>query len=187
MASMSFSMPKSAVDQLKGFISLCKSRPEIIHNEELAFFRDYLLSMGATLPPKPEGGAAPDAAKKPDSKPAPEPAKEEPAEMEVEESDESDVELDMEGVIGKMSRHAMAWHGFMSRVALHTVIVTLNIYVLGDPNPDINQEMGDPNKKELTEQEMESFDEKRSEAMQTFSEVIPSAYCIMIMYVFIYT
>ena len=103
-------MPKSAVDQLKGFISLCKSRPEIIHNEELAFFRDYLLSMGATLPPKPEGGAAPDAAKKPDSKPAPEPAKEEPAEMEVEESDESDVELDMEGVIGKLSRHG-AWHG----------------------------------------------------------------------------
>ena len=109
MASMSFSMPKSAVDQLKGFISLCKSRPEIIHNEELAFFRDYLLSMGATLPPKPEGGAAPDAGKKPDSKPAPEPAKEEPAEMEVEESDESDVELDMEGVIGKISRHGMAW------------------------------------------------------------------------------
>ena len=61
---------------------------------------------------------------------------------------------------------------------LHTVIV------LGDPNPDINQEMGDPNKKELTEQEMESFDEKRSEAMQTFSEVIPSAYCIM--YIFHY-
>ena len=162
-------MPKSAVDQLKGFISLCKSRPEIIHNEELAFFRDYLLSMGATLPPKPEGGAAPDAAKKPDSKPAPEPAKEEPAEMEVEESDESDVELDMEGVIGKM--HC-------------TLSFTLNIYVLGDPNPDINQEMGDPNKKELTEQEMESFDEKRSEAMQTFSEVIPSAYCIM--YIFHY-
>ena len=140
MASMSFSMPKSAVDQLKGFISLCKSRPEIIHNEELAFFRDYLLSMGATLPPKPEGGAAPDAGKKPDSKPAPEPAKEEPAEMEVEESDESDVELDMEGVIG-------------------------------DPNPNIDQEMGDPNKKELTEQEMETFDDKRSQAMQTFSEV----------------
>ena len=54
MASMSFSMPKSAVDQLKGFISLCKSKPEIIHNEELQFFRDYLTSMGATLPPKPE-------------------------------------------------------------------------------------------------------------------------------------
>ena len=62
--------------------------------------------------------------------------------------------------------------------------LTSNIYVLGDPNPDINQEMGDPNKKELTEQEMESFDEKRSEAMQTFSEVIPSAYCKM--YIFHY-
>ena len=98
MASMSFSLPKSAVDQLKGFISLCKSKPEIIHNEELQFFRDYLISMGATLPPKPEEDAsAPAGDKKPESKP--EPAKEEPAEMEV-ESEESDVELDMEGVIG---------------------------------------------------------------------------------------
>ena len=31
--------------------------------------------------------------------------------------------------------------------------------------------MGDPNKKEMTDQEMENFDEKRSEAMQAFSEV----------------
>ena len=72
----------------------------------------------------------------------------------------------------------MAWH------CMGLCQLTSNIYVLGDPNPDINQEMGDPNKKELTEQEMESFDEKRSEAMQTFSEVIPSAYCIM--YIFHY-
>merc|ERR1719468_368918 len=42
--------------------------------------------------------------------------------------------------------------------------------VIGDPNPNIDQEMGDPNKKELTEQEMEAFDDKRSQAMQTFSE-----------------
>ena len=32
--------------------------------------------------------------------------------------------------------------------------------------------MGDKNKKEMTDQEMESFDEKRIEAMQAFSEVI---------------
>ena len=31
--------------------------------------------------------------------------------------------------------------------------------------------MGDPNKKELSEEEMDSFDEKRSEAMQAYSEV----------------
>ena len=42
----------------------------------------------------------------------------------------------------------------------------------GDPNPDETHEMGDSTKKEMTDQEMESFDEKRSEAMQAFSEVI---------------
>ena len=31
--------------------------------------------------------------------------------------------------------------------------------------------MGDSTKKEMTDQEMENFDEKRSEAMQAFSEV----------------
>ena len=140
MASMSFQLPKSAVDQLKGFISLCKSKPEIIHNEELTFFREYLLSMGANLPPKPEGETAGGEKKQQETPtPTPEAAKEEPAEMEV-ESEESDVELDMSGVIG-------------------------------DPNPGIDQDMGDPTKKELTDQEMESFDEKRSQAMQTFSEV----------------
>ena len=141
MASMSFQLPKSAVDQLKGFISLCKSKPEIIHNEELTFFREYLLSMNATLPPKPTGGEAAGGSEKKQEtpKPASQPSQEEPVEMEV-ESEESDVELDMEGVIG-------------------------------DPNPNIDQEMGDSNKKELTEQEMETFDEKRSQAMQTFSEV----------------
>ena len=106
MASMSFSLPKSAVDQLKGFISLCKSKPEMIHNEELTFFREYLLSMGATLPPvpskgdqggccgsKPESGCGANAA-------APPPKEPEKEEMEV-ESEESDVELDMDGVIGE--------------------------------------------------------------------------------------
>jgi len=137
MASMSFSLPKSALDQLKGFISLCKSKPEMIHNEELTFFREYLLSMGATLPPAPPKEEKP-------SKPEPEakvppPAAEEPeTEMEV-ESEESDVELDMDGVIG-------------------------------DPKPIDNQDMGDPNKKELSDEEMDSFDEKRGEAMQAYSE-----------------
>lgn len=58
---------------------------------------------------------------------------------------------------------------------MHLHLTNLETYLenvfSGDPNPDINQEMGDPNKKELTDEEMEKFDEKRSEAMQTFSEV----------------
>lgn len=98
MSSMSFTLPKSALDQLKGFISLCKSKPEIIHNEELTFFREYLLSMGANLPPAPAEQEKPP---KPETKAPPSAAAEEPeAEMEV-ESEESDVELDMEGVIGQ--------------------------------------------------------------------------------------
>ena len=31
--------------------------------------------------------------------------------------------------------------------------------------------MGDPNKKELSDEEMDKFDEKRGEAMQAYSEV----------------
>ena len=45
--------------------------------------------------------------------------------------------------------------------------------VIGDPNPLGEQEMGDPNKKELSDEEMDKFDEKRGEAMQAYSEVGP--------------
>ena len=72
--SMSFELPQSALDQLKGFIMLCRTKPEILHKEELSFFREYLASLGARLPPVPE--AAPKEAK-PEAKPGagpPEPA-----------------------------------------------------------------------------------------------------------------
>ena len=94
---MSFSLPKAALDQLKGFITLCRSKPEVLHNPELTFFSEYLLTMGATLPPKPEE------VEKEQQKEEPKGAakEQEPeAAMEV-ESEESDVELGMEGVIGK--------------------------------------------------------------------------------------
>merc|ERR1719334_597179 len=42
--------------------------------------------------------------------------------------------------------------------------------VIAEPDPEIEHEMGDPTKKEMTDEEMEKFDEKRSEAMSTFSE-----------------
>ena len=97
MASMSFSLPKAALDQLKGFITLCRSKPEVLHNEELTFFSDYLLSMGASLPPKPD--QKPKEEQKSEPKAA---AKDQEPDVEMEvESEESDVELDMDGVIGK--------------------------------------------------------------------------------------
>ena len=41
--------------------------------------------------------------------------------------------------------------------------------------------MGDPTKKEMTDQEMENFDEKRSEAMQAFSEVSFHLTCLNVL------
>ena len=43
--------------------------------------------------------------------------------------------------------------------------------VMDNPDVDEPHEMGDINKKEMTDAEMEQFDEARSNAMGTFSEV----------------
>jgi len=139
MSGMSFSLPKAALDQLKGFITLCRANPAVLHNPELAFFTDYLLSLGAVLPPKPkeETKETPES-KKGDKVPTPPPAKEEEVE-DMELSEESDVELDMEGV-------------------------------MKEPDAESAHEMGDKTKKEMTDEEMEKFDDKRSEAMSAFSE-----------------
>jgi len=52
---MSFDLPNSAVEQLKGFILLCRTKPEILHKPEFKFFRDFMESFGANLPtPPPE-------------------------------------------------------------------------------------------------------------------------------------
>ena len=99
-------LPKPQVDQLQAFISLLKATPQILHDPALSFFRDYLESMGATLPTPP-----PKKERQRSKSPEPEeitPNKteemevQEDVEVDVEEEDpESDVELDMTGVIGK--------------------------------------------------------------------------------------
>jgi len=43
--------------------------------------------------------------------------------------------------------------------------------VLENPDTEEPHEMGDSDKKEMTDEEMEQFDEARSSAMGTFSEV----------------
>lgn len=135
--SFSASLPKAAIDQLKGFITLCSANPQVLNNPDLAFFRDYLVSLNANVPPKPEVKTEVPKSGPPGGAQAPPPAASE-EEMEV-ESEESDVELDMTGV-------------------------------LETPDTETEHDMGDPNKKEMSDEEMEKFDEKRSEAMSTFSE-----------------
>ena len=51
------------------------------------------------------------------------------------------------------------------------VIILIIFTFIGDPKPIDEQDMGDPNKKELSDEEMDSFDEKRGEAMGAYSEV----------------
>ncbi|KOB63483.1 Hsc70-interacting protein 1 [Operophtera brumata] len=51
--------------QLKAFISACQAEPALLHHPKLEFFKDFLLSMGAVLPPvhsfnaKPSGDTTP--------------------------------------------------------------------------------------------------------------------------------
>jgi len=92
------SLPKPQIEQLKAFVTFLQAKPEILHDPDLAFLKEYLESLGATLPPKPEPKTAPSS----DDTPAQEAAKEEPMETTPEpepESEESDVELDMSGVV----------------------------------------------------------------------------------------
>lgn len=84
-------LPAKQLEELKVFVEICKSNPDMLHHTELSFFKRWLESMGAKVPPKTEKTAPKHEAKKePESAPEPEP---EP------ESEESDLELDTEGVI----------------------------------------------------------------------------------------
>ncbi|KAF5306182.1 hypothetical protein FQR65_LT07458 [Abscondita terminalis] len=88
---MSCPFNKDSLDKLKTFIDICKSKPEILHLEDLQFFRDYLQSLGATIPPRPDMSSSNAESKSPSH------VESEPEEEQ--ESEESDVELNMEGCI----------------------------------------------------------------------------------------
>ncbi|CAG9831863.1 unnamed protein product [Diabrotica balteata] len=89
---MSCPIGKEAVDKLKQFISLCKSNPDILHLPDLKFFKDYLESLGASLPETRKMQS--------DIKVEPNEVNEEPVQEEVIESDpESELEFDMTGCV----------------------------------------------------------------------------------------
>ncbi|ULU00135.1 hypothetical protein L3Y34_000980 [Caenorhabditis briggsae] len=78
---------------------MCQSNPAILHSPEFGFFRDYLVSLGATLPPKPETpapeGKCPMGGDKKEEK-----REEKPAEPEIPKPAEIPFpEIDNEGVI----------------------------------------------------------------------------------------
>ncbi|KAI3757082.1 hypothetical protein L6452_04615 [Arctium lappa] len=50
-------MDDSKIDELKLFVESCKSDPSILHNPSLGFFKTYLQSLGAKIPPSSTSGA----------------------------------------------------------------------------------------------------------------------------------
>merc|ERR1719198_2707143 len=54
------SIPAQAVGALRTFVEGLKADPSTIHAPELAFFREYIESLGGTVPAKPEPAPAPE-------------------------------------------------------------------------------------------------------------------------------
>lgn len=137
-------IPKTQVDQLQGFVHLLKANPDILHDPSLFFFREYLESLGASIPDAPKkksGKEQKDPSEQENVCPSQseEPAKE--GDNTVEGEVESDIELDMVGVI--------------------------------EPDNEPAQEMGNCDKntnEDLNDEQLDKFNEKRSEAMHAFSE-----------------
>lgn len=47
-------MDKQKIAQLEKFVAILKATPEVVHMPELAFFKEYLVSLGASLPATPK-------------------------------------------------------------------------------------------------------------------------------------
>lgn len=94
-------LPDQQVNELKAFVSILKQNPVLLHTPQLAFFKEYVESLGATVPPMSSEN------KTPDPKPAPTPKAEPEAKVEEDDAVESDIELDMEGVVGKLLKLAV--------------------------------------------------------------------------------
>ncbi|XP_044727106.1 putative protein FAM10A4 [Chrysoperla carnea] len=86
---MSCPLSTDHLTQLKKFIEVCKTTPDILHLPDLQFFKDYIISIGGKIPSATK-------TQSPSEENIEEPAMEE----EKNDSDpESDLELDMEGVV----------------------------------------------------------------------------------------
>ncbi|XP_068256981.1 hsc70-interacting protein [Nyctibius grandis] len=87
-------MDSRKLSELRAFVRLCKQNPGLLHTEELAFLREWVESMGGTIPPAPANASTEETSKgKAEERP------EEPVKSPEPESEESDLELDNEGVI----------------------------------------------------------------------------------------
>ncbi|XP_054844488.1 hsc70-interacting protein [Eublepharis macularius] len=136
------------VNELRAFVKLCKQNPTVLHAEELSFFREWVESMGGTIPPVPCNTTSPE---KPDEAKAEEKEPEEPPNPPEPESEESDLEIDKEGVIEPDKDEPQE---------------------MGDENVEVSDEMMD----QANEKKMEAINAlgegKLQEAINLFTEAI---------------
>ncbi|XP_077414702.1 hsc70-interacting protein [Vanacampus margaritifer] len=155
-------MDSRKMDELKGFVQLCKSNPAILQLPEMAFFRTWLQSMGAKIPSQssPKGhcqgecpcGPPPTSTASPTEPKPPVPS----------ESEESELEIDMEGVIEPDTDEPQE---------------------MGDPdNVEVTEEMMDM----ANEKKMEALDAlgegDLQKALDLFTAAIKLNPCVAIMY-----
>ncbi|XP_007438093.1 hsc70-interacting protein [Python bivittatus] len=88
-------MDQRKLSELRTFVKLCKENSAVLHAEELRFFREWIESMGGTIPPAPCNTST-EATHEPKAE---EKKAEEPPKPPEPESEESDLEIDNEGVI----------------------------------------------------------------------------------------
>lgn len=97
MSKLPFSL--THLSQLKGFIDFCRNDPKILRSPELEFFKNYIESLGGTIP-----ATVPETNSESPNMDEPEATKEKEPETKQEpevESEESDIELDSSGIIGR--------------------------------------------------------------------------------------
>nr|XP_056701994.1 hsc70-interacting protein isoform X2 [Euleptes europaea] len=136
------------VNELRAFVKLCKQNPALLHAEELSFFREWVESMGGTIPPVPCNTTS---SEKPEEAAPEEKKPEEPPNPPEPQSDESDLEIDNEGVIEPDMDEPQE---------------------MGDENIEVSDEMMD----QANEKKMEAINAlgegKLEEAINLFTEAI---------------
>eukprot|EP00262_Sarcandra_glabra_P004673 TRINITY_DN1586_c0_g1_i1.p1 TRINITY_DN1586_c0_g1~~TRINITY_DN1586_c0_g1_i1.p1 ORF type:complete len:403 (+),score=131.04 TRINITY_DN1586_c0_g1_i1:144-1352(+) len=140
-------MDAAKVNQLKVFIEQCKSNPSLLHDPSISFFRDYLLSLGAMIPP-------------PGHKPRTRDAK---SQM-VDESDEDledDDDDDAPGATNASEEQEVEPDIVESDIELDGEIV--------EPDNDPPQKMGDPSV-EVTEESRDASQMAKGKAIEAMSE-----------------
>uniref|UniRef100_A0A8C0QSI7 ST13 Hsp70 interacting protein n=1 Tax=Chelonoidis abingdonii TaxID=106734 RepID=A0A8C0QSI7_CHEAB len=134
-------MDPRKVSELRAFVKLCKEKPGLLHSEELRFLREWVESMGGTIPPAPHNASA--------------------ETMKV--RDGIFIVINIRTVPKKIVKKICLFK------SLTFVFAEIDNEGVIEPDKDDPQEMGDENV-EVTEEMMDEADEKKMEGIHALGE-----------------